>query len=687
MAQEQQPQFDYVVVGSGGGGGPVAANLASAGFKVLLIEAGDEHENLSYQVPAFHGQATEDPEMRWDFFVQHYSAPERNTDGYDSKYVTEKKGVLYPRAGTLGGCTGHHALITLYPHNSDWEEISRIAKTYDPTDESWAPDRMRRIFERIERCGYLGEQGPKDVEARHGFSGWLTTEVLTDLIDPEALLDSPDLQLLQTVIGAVHATIWDVDFNPHDPKSLGRLLDRLESTLERAPNLKQLFKLQPLVDKKAELEAHVKGSLNQFLDPNDYRVTLEHREGVFLIPISVSPDERKRVGTRERIKQVKARFPENLTIWCNSFVTRIVFEGNKAVGVEYVNSQKYYDAAREDRSAPPRNEERKVERVKREVVVAGGSFNTPQLLMLSGIGPKEQVEKYKIKSVIDLPAVGGFLQDRYELGFISEAPKNYTILSDYLFREPKPGEKDAALDQWKATHNGLYATNGAVLCVIRKSSHRADENPDLFIFGLPAAFKGYFPGYADTLEQRRNRFTWAILKGHTRNKGGYVRLKSSDPFERPEINFKYFDEGTDEGGDDLAAMVEGVDFVRRFTSHLGLHALPLVAQKKKHPPDMNDGYQISEWVKQEAWGHHACGTCRIGPKDKPDEAALDADFKVRGAEGLRVVDASVFPSIPGFFIVTPIYMIAEKASESILKDAGWKPRDGGQNGLNLPEIG
>ena len=105
MPAEQAAQFDYVVVGSGGGGGPVAANLASAGFKVLLIEAGYEYKDLNYDVPAFHSQATQDPEMRWDFYVQHYSDPARQSNQYDSKYVPGK-GVLYPRAGTLGGCTG-----------------------------------------------------------------------------------------------------------------------------------------------------------------------------------------------------------------------------------------------------------------------------------------------------------------------------------------------------------------------------------------------------------------------------------------------------------------------------------------------------------------------------------------------------------------------------------------------------
>ena len=681
MPTEQSVQFDYVVVGSGGGGGPVAANLASAGFKVLLIEAGYEYKDLNYDVPAFHAQATQDPEMRWDFFVQHYSDPARQTSQYDSKYV-DGKGVLYPRAGTLGGCTAHHALITIYPHNSDWEEIAGIAKTYDPNDDSWSPDRMRRIFERIERCGYIGQP---DAKSRHGFKGWLSTDVLTDLLDLKETLGDPDFQLIQSVLGAVHATIWDLDFNPNDPESLDRVLDKIEEALEDAPNLKELFNLKPLAQKKAELEAHIKGSLNTFLDPNQYQVTLDHREGVFLIPLSVSNDERKRVGTRERINAVKERFPENLTIWSNTFVTRIVFEGKRAVGVEYIKSPKYYDAAPAPEGGRKRSDLRETVRVQKEVIICGGSFNTPQLLMLSGIGPAEHLAECEINNVVsDLPAVGGFLQDRYEVGLISDYPHDFKTLEGSLFRKPAAGEKDPVLDEWKEHHDGLYATNGGIVAIIRKSSFSRID-PDLFIFGLPAAFKGYFPGYADTLEAQKNRFTWAILKAHTINKGGYVRLRSKDPYTRPEINFKYFDEGTDQGGDDLEAVVQGVLFVRRFTSHMGVNALPLV-ERGHGAPDMADRHQIAEWVKKEAWGHHACGTCRIGPKDQPDKAALDAHFKVRGVEGLRVVDASVFPSIPGFFIVTPIYMIAEKASESILTDAGWKRPDAGPDGLNLPDI-
>jgi choline dehydrogenase len=687
MATAPAADFDYVVVGSGAGGGPVAANLATAGFHVLLVEAGDDYSDVNYDVPAFHARATQDPAMRWDFYVQHYSAEERNTKRYDPKYV-DGKGVLYPRAGTLGGCTAHHALITVYPHNSDWEGLSQIARTYDPADRSWEPDRMRRLFERIERCNYLPKPAAGDGPARHGFGGWLATDVITDLLDPATLLANPDLELFQVVLGAVHATLWDVDLDLEDPSAFGRLLDRIEGALAEAPKLREIFSLRGLLDDKAALKAHIRGVVNAFFDPNQYQVTLDRREGVFLVPISVSGDLRKRVGARDRILQAKARAPGNLTIWCNTFVTRVVFEGKRAVGIEYVQGPRYYDAAWEPAGGRHRSEKREQVRVRREVIVCGGAFNTPQLLMLSGVGPKDHLAEHGIQGealVSDLPAVGRFLQDRYEVGLISEVPRNFTTLMNALFRMPRPGEHDPTFDRWKDHHDGLYATNGAVLSIIRKSSPSAAAPPDLFIFGLPASFHGYFPGYDEVLEAQQNRFTWAILKAHTKNQGGSVRLATGNPYDRPKINFAYFDEGTDKGGDDLNAVVEGISFVRRFMTHLGVEARPLVA-KDGAPVDLNDRRQVTEWVMREAWGHHACGTCRIGPRDAPDKAALDPNFKVRGVYGLRVVDASVFPEIPGFFIVTPIYMIAEKASESILRDAGWTQPGAGPEDLNLPDI-
>ena len=169
IAADAESEFDYVVVGSGAGGGPLAVNLAKAGYKVLLLEAGSDAENYHYSVPAFHGLASEDPAFSWNFFVRHYEDEERQAR--DSKYRPERKGVLYPRAGTLGGCTAHNAMITVYPHNSDWDRIAQLVG-----DSSWHSENMRKYFERLERCQYVKRPlDLKDNPSRHGFDGWLTT--------------------------------------------------------------------------------------------------------------------------------------------------------------------------------------------------------------------------------------------------------------------------------------------------------------------------------------------------------------------------------------------------------------------------------------------------------------------------------------------------------------------------------
>ncbi len=173
--------YEYIVVGSGAGGGTLAARLAEAGRSVLLLEAGGDPlataaERLpeDYQVPAFHAFASENPAMRWDFFVRHYADEERQKKDY--KYTAERHGVLYPRAGTLGGCTAHNAMILVYPHNADWDYIADLTD-----DRSWRASRMRRYFERLEDCRHRPifrwlEKLVRFNPTRHGFNGWLPTE-------------------------------------------------------------------------------------------------------------------------------------------------------------------------------------------------------------------------------------------------------------------------------------------------------------------------------------------------------------------------------------------------------------------------------------------------------------------------------------------------------------------------------
>jgi choline dehydrogenase len=581
--------------------------------------------------------------MSWAFFVQHYTDPARQTPDYDPKYNTDHNGIFYPRAGTLGGCTSHNAMITIYPHQSDWQEIADLTG-----DASWTPQKMRTYFERLERCQYRSRPAVPDANTtRHGFDGWLGTQ------QADPTLAGGDVQLLKLLLSAVVETILQT----LGPGALANLnpLDLL-AILAQTQNPQQILQ----------------AVLHTLLDPNDWAMTQGRGEGVFLVPLATGGGHRN--GTREFLLDTAGRAGGKLQIVSSALATRVLLDGNRAaVGVEFLKGDHLYGADPNAGQAPA-HPEPWVARARREVILAGGTFNTPQLLMLSGIGPRDQLTTRGINCVVPLEGVGKNLQDRYEVGVLSELKHELAILQGCGFKLPAAGDPpDPCLQRWQADGTGLYATNGAVLAIIRRS--RPDlPNPDLFLFGLPGTFKGYFVHYSNIIVQERNRFTWAILKGHTGNRAGTVTLRSADARDVPDINFRYFDEGSNDAGQgqaDLQAVVEGIKFVRQIMGHPLLAGL--VTKTEMLPGgEIRDDAAVADFVKRSAWGHHACGTCKMGRANDP-LAVVDGKFQVLGTRNLRVVDASVFPKIPGFFIVTSVYMISEKASDVILAAAGVAP--------------
>ena len=205
--------------------------------------------------------------------------------------------------------------------------------------------------------------------------------------------------------------------------------------------------------------------------------------------------------------------------------------------------------------------------------------------------------------------------------------------------------------QWRA-RRGVYTTNGAVLSLFRRSSSDLPL-PDLFCMALLAHFRGYRPGYSATVARDLNYLTWVVLKAHTCNRAGTVTLRSSDPRDTPQIDFNYFSEG----GDARRAR-RGRRHSLRAAGDGNIEKKGLAEEEELPGKDVTSDDELAQFVRSHAWGHHACGTCAIGPRDA--RGVLGSDFTVHGTRGLRVVDASVFPRIPGFFIVSSIYMIARE---------------------------
>jgi choline dehydrogenase len=313
----------------------------------------------------------------------------------------------------------------------------------------------------------------------------------------------------------------------------------------------------------------------------------------------------------------------NLEVRTGAQVTRIELEGDRAVGVRLRDKRGREEVVRADR----------------EVLLSAGAIGSPQLLMLSGIGPADHLRSVGVDVVVDAPAVGGNLQDHPYVVCVWEA-----TAPESLFGADKP----RPLLEWILRRSGpLTSTVAEAFAFVRSRP------------GLPAADLQYHFAPAYFVDNGAEEFD-----GHAFTMGpvlispksrGEVRLRSSDPRAKPSIITNALAEP-----EDLAALVTGVELAREIAA---AEPLASAAGREIYPgADVRDDVDVEAHVRRAVeLLYHPSGTCRMGGED----AVLDPDLRVRGVEGLRVVDASVFPLIPGGNTNAPTIMVAERAADLV----------------------
>jgi choline dehydrogenase len=314
----------------------------------------------------------------------------------------------------------------------------------------------------------------------------------------------------------------------------------------------------------------------------------------------------------------------NLTIRTGALTTRVLVENGRATGVEYRSGGRVHTA-----------------HATREVVLSGGAINSPQLLMLSGIGPADHLREVGVEVVHDLPGVGEGLQDH------PLVPVVWNVRSGKsLFRAESP----SGYAKWFGARRGPLTSNLAEAGLFTRSSPELAE-PDLQFHFLPVKFWKQAEVDPDV-----DAFTAATVLVHVHSRGS-VRLRSADPTWSPVIDAGYL---TDER--DLDALVSGVEKAREIAS---VGPLASVLADEWSPGGTVHGRgALRETVKNTLESlYHPVSSCRMGTDD---QAVVDSEMRVRGIEGLRVVDASVMPTLVRGNTNAPTIMIAERAADLIL---------------------
>lgn len=356
----------------------------------------------------------------------------------------------------------------------------------------------------------------------------------------------------------------------------------------------------------------------------------ERQEGYSDCEVTVDRRGRRASTSHAYLRPALKR--SNLEVRTRAQVTRILIEQGRAVGVEYRGPEGLRQV-----------------HARKEVILSGGAYASPQLLMLSGIGPADHLREHYIEPVVDAPGVGRNLSE-HPLVYMSFAARRPTTFLSAL----RLDRAARSVLRWALAGKGPFAsqiTSGVLMLRTRPEL----ERPDIQLVFLPVRLDAKL-WHPFSRNRQSHVLSVMVMQLHPESRGS-VRLASADPFAKPVVDLNLL-----ATPGDFADIRGGIGATRRIFAAGPL--AEMVRIELSPGPDRADDAALDGFIRDNLKiTQHPCGTCRMG---EDAEAVVDSELRVRGVKGLRVVDASIMPTVPGANINAAVIMVAEKAADMIL---------------------